>query len=130
MIEVKQVIIVDGKLENIGEWDYLQYEEEIINNPFPGPMDAPDGWDYKITYETKIANPLPEGAVVDELEVFYDRLGTARLVDSAADFELESRLIAAKAEFEELWVDIKFDLASDEEVERAKVLRAFIKENS
>lgn len=129
MITVEKVVIVDGRLENIGDWDFMPYEVEIIGNPFPGPMDAPPGWDFQISYERRFANPLPEGAIIDEREVFFDRAGSARLVDQAAELEHISRVQAAAKEFDELWKDVSLGLATPEETARAAELRTFLKEN-
>lgn len=126
---VEKVITVDGRLENLGTWDFQPYEVEVINNPFPGPLKAPEGWDYKITYRTEYANPLPAGAIEEDLEVFYDRQGSLRRVDQAAELELETKVRAAKVELKELILDIQLGLASPEEIERAKTLRVFLKEN-
>lgn len=127
MITIEKVITVNGRLVNLGEWDYKPYQHEIVNNPFPGPMEAPHDWDYKITYEERYANPLPEGAIEEELEVFFDRDGTLRRVDQAAEFELATRLAEASVELNDLMIDITLGLATAEQIDRARVLRAALK---
>lgn len=129
MITLEKVVTLDGNLINIGAWDFKPYNVEVINNPFPGPMEAPDDWDFQITYREEIGNPLPEGAIEEELEVFFDRAGSARLVDQAADLELVSRVNAAAAELGSLMMDALLGLASPDELERAKSLRMFLKDN-
>lgn len=127
MTSTEKVITINGRLENLGAWDYKPYQHEIINRPFPGPLEAPEDWDYQITYEERYANPLPEGAVEEELEVFFDRDGTLRRVDQAAEFELATRLAEASVELNDLMIDITLGLATAEQIERAKTLRALLK---
>jgi hypothetical protein len=129
MITLEKVVTLDGDLINIGAWDFKPYKVEVINNPFPGPMEAPDDWDFHISYREEIGNPLPEGAIEAELEVFFDRAGSARLVDQAADLELVSRVNSATVELSSLMTDALLGLASPDELDRAKALRLFLKDN-
>jgi len=130
MIELTKVVTLNGVIINRGEWEYQLFQAEVINNPFPGPLQAPEDWDYQITYETLVGNPMPEGAVEEELEVFYDRQESLRRVNQAAELEIATRVAEAKAELTLLYPDVLFGLASDETVERARELRVFIKEHS
>ena len=127
MIKLEKVFTVGGRLTNLGEWDYQLYQVAEINNPFPGPMEAPDDWDLQITYRTECENPMPEDAIEEELEVFFDRSGTLHLVRDAEGLEMESRVIAANEELVELMKDVLLGLATPEDIERAKELRIFLK---
>lgn len=126
MITIEKVITVNGRLENRGDWDYQVSTEEETTNPcdmIPAPID----WDYGVKIVSTINNPLPEGAIEEELEVFFDRFGTLRLARDAASFELDSRIAAANIELAELMADVTLGLATDADKARAVELRTFIK---
>lgn len=127
--EMKKVITLDGKIINLGPWDYQVYQVDVVGNPFPGPMAAPDDWDHQIYQQDVVGNPLPDGATEEDLDVFFDRQGVLRLVRDAEAMELESRIASANAELSELLIDIQLGMANPEDVERAKELRTFLKEN-
>ena len=129
MITVEKVITVNGRLENCGDWDYAVATQDDITNPYLGDGEPPSDWDYGIVITNTVMNPLPEGAIEEELDVFYDRVGTLRLVRDAASLELESRIASANVELSELLIDVQLGMAGPEEIERAKELRAFLKEN-
>lgn len=126
---MNKVITLDGKIINLGEWDYLVSYEDRVGNPFPGPLEAPPDWDFRVAQVPVVGNPMPEGAIEEEIDVFFGRDGVLRRVDTAHEYELESRVAAASYELSELLVDIRLGLATPEELERAKQLRTFIKEN-
>lgn len=130
MITTERVITVNGRLENKGEWDYKIEVKEESTNPYVGEDAPPDDWDWGIVREFIIHNPLPEGAIEEELDIFYDREGCIRLLRDATSYETESRLASATSELSELIIDIKLDMASDEAIVRARELRTFIKDNS
>lgn len=123
------VITQNGALINKGEWEYMVVTDEVITNPYVGDGEPPDGWDFGVVTTHTITNPLPEGALDEDLDVFYDREGVLRLVRDASAFEEESRRQAASAELSNLMVDVQLGLASPEEVERAQALRTYLKEN-
>ena len=124
-----KVITQYGALINRGEWEYRVVTEETVTNPYVGEDEPPEDWDFGVITTHTITNPLPEGAIEEELDVFYDREGVLRLVRDAEAMESESRRQSASAELSELLVDIQLGMASPEEVERARHLRAFLKEN-
>lgn len=70
-----KVITLDGKLINVGEWDYQICEVERTNNPYDGEGDPPESWDYKISRELVVKNPMPEGALIEDLEVVESAKG-------------------------------------------------------
>lgn len=124
------VITQNGALINKGEWEYMVVTDEVVTNPYVGDGEPPEGWDFGVVTTHTITNPLPEGALDEDLDVFYDREGVLRLVRDAETMESESRHQAASAELAELLIDVQLGLASPEEIERAKELRAFLKESS
>lgn len=101
----------------------------MLTNPYVGDGEPPEDWDFGVVTTQTITNPLPEGALDEDLDVFYDRAGVLRLVRDAEAMESESRRQAASAELSELLIDIQLGMASPEEVERAKELRTFLKRN-
>lgn len=124
-----KVITQYGALINRGEWEYQVVTEETVTNPYVGDGEPPEDWDFGLLTTHAITNPLPEGAIEEELDVFYDRDGILRLVRDAEAMESESRRQSASAELSELLIDIQLGVASPKEVERAKELRTFLKEN-
>lgn len=72
---MRKVITLDGRLIHIGEWDYMSYTDRVIDNPYLGEGDAPDDWDFGIRYVEVISNPLPEGAIEEELEIVESAKG-------------------------------------------------------
>lgn len=76
-----KVILLDNKIINIGDWDYQIQLVDVIDNPFPGPMQAPEDWDFQIRQQPMITNPLPEGAVEDDREVVESAKGRLLLAD-------------------------------------------------
>ena len=124
------VITQNGALINKGEWEYMVVTDEVVTNPYVGDGEPPEDWDFGVVTTHTITNPLPEGALDEDLDVFYDREGVLRLVRDAEAFESESRHQAASAELAELLIDVQLGLASPEEIERAKELLAFLKESS
>lgn len=123
------VITQNGALINKGEWEYMVVTDEVVTNPYVGDGEPPEGWDFGVVTTHTITNPLPEGALDEDLDVFYDREGVLRLVRDAEGMESESRRQAASVELSELLIDIQLGMANPEEVERAKELRTLLKEN-
>lgn len=125
--EYREVVLVGGQLWNLGKWDTQERQEEVVNRPFPGPLEAPDGWDYQITYRTVETNPLPEGAVTTFEEVFFDREGSLRLVSQAGELELETLRVSRTVELRDLMDAVNLGIATDAERARAIELRALLK---
>lgn len=125
-----KVFTLEGEIINVGDWDYQVYLAPVVNNPFPGPMEAPDDWDFQITNEEFIGNPLPEGAIEEDLEIIYDSFGRVRRAEESAKYELIAQIEDAKKELNSLMVDIQLGIATQEEIDRAIELRVFIKNNS
>ena len=73
-----KVFTLDGKVINVGEWDYQVYQVEVIGNPFPGPMEPPADWDCQVTLENVTGNPLPTGA--QEIDASIVETAKGRLV--------------------------------------------------
>lgn len=76
--EMTKVFVLDGKLINVGEWDYQVSQVTEDTNPWLGADDAPDGWNYATVTEDVIGNPIPEGAV--EMEAQVEETVKGRLV--------------------------------------------------
>lgn len=70
-----KVFTLDGKIINIGNWDYQVYQVEVIGNPFSGEGDPPEDWDYQVRLEDVIGNPLPAGAIREDREVIESAKG-------------------------------------------------------
>lgn len=62
------VITLDGTIINEGPWDYRIRTERVVGNPYPGEDLPPDDWDFEISFKDFIDNPLPEGAVEEDVE--------------------------------------------------------------
>ena len=122
-----QVIMLNGEIENLGwEWDAQPYQVEIVNNPFPGPLEAPEDWNFQIAYEEREANPLPEGATFEDLETFTDEGGTLRLASKAAEYDLIARVAAAKDELAGLTLLVNLGRASAAQKARTVELLDFL----
>lgn len=122
-----EVIVLDGVIINIGEWDYMAREVEVVGNPYLESEVAPEGWDFQITTEVHIDNPLPEGATKGLHEIFLDNSGTYWLASRKPEVTSLDQLAKDKAELAELLVDIQLGLATPAEVARAVELRTSIK---
>jgi hypothetical protein len=126
-----QVIMLNGQIENNGwVWDSQPYNVEVIGNPFPGPMEAPEGWDFQITYEEHHANPLPEGATFEDVETFIDSAGTMRLESERAQFDLITQVAAARDELAGLTLLVNLGRATAAQKARTVELLDFLDANS
>jgi hypothetical protein len=76
-----KVFTQDGKIINVGDWDYQVYQVEVVGNPFPGPMEPPEDWDYQIRYEDVTGNPLPDGAIEEDRTVVESANGRLLLAE-------------------------------------------------
>ena len=56
---LKECVILNGQIVNIGEWDYQIQQVRI-------------GEDEPPVYEDMITNPLPEGATIEHRDFEYD----------------------------------------------------------
>ena len=79
--EMTKVVIHDGKLINIGPWDYCVSVETVAANPWTGEGDAPEDWDYAQHEIEVIGNPLPEGAAEVDREIVESAKGRLLLAD-------------------------------------------------
>ena len=65
---IKDCIILDGKLINIGPWDYQMQQVEVS----PAEYDEDGNIAKEAVYEEQTMNPLPEGATVEQRDFEYD----------------------------------------------------------
>lgn len=70
-----KVITLNGKLINVGSWDYCIVTEYVDTNPWEGEGEAPEDWDYKTEQVQSITNPLPEGAIEEDAELVESAKG-------------------------------------------------------
>lgn len=128
-----KVYTLDGNIINVGDWDLQIVSEQIIGRPFPGPLTTPpDDWDYQISFVDWVTNPLPEGAIEEDIEIYYDSKGSIqRLSDKERLDALElaaETLKAYEAELTSIMRYVGLGDATQEQVDRAKFLRDYIKE--
>ncbi len=97
-----KVFMLDGKIINVGEWDYQVYQVEVIGNPFFGEGDAPEDWDYQIRFEDVIGNPLPDGATEEDREVVESAKGRLLLVDDWRSLR-EDAYPSTKDQLDAMW---------------------------
>lgn len=64
-----KVFVVDGRLEHIGEWEYMVTTRTLETTPWTGEGDPPEDWDYGWVSEETINNPLPDGAIELDAEI-------------------------------------------------------------
>lgn len=77
--ELKTVVILNGEIINVGEWDYQ--EQRVITNQ--NEIDAANKYNESVKNETdyievpepifeaKQQNPLPTGAIIEERDMFF-----------------------------------------------------------
>lgn len=75
IVIIKKVIILNDEIINMGEWDYGIAIEKVPMNPWPGPSEPPEDWDFNYEDIEIVTNPLPEGSVEKELEVIISDKG-------------------------------------------------------
>jgi hypothetical protein len=81
------VFDVEGRLINIGEWDYMVQQVQIgVDKETGEPI-----------YEDQVTNPLPEGAYTEEREVVYSEDHGWRLADAPAPVTDKERIEALEA---------------------------------
>lgn len=124
-----QVITLDGEIINVGPWDAQEEYVEVVTNPYNLGGDPPENWDFGIVVELREINPLPQGAIEEDLEIMYDHEGRVRRASDSAKYALIAQIGAAKSELDSLMVDIQLGMASPGDIDRAKELRVFLKDN-
>lgn len=65
---IKTCVTLDGKIINIGEWDYQKQQIEVS----PPEYDEDGNVVREAVFEDRIMNPMPEGAVIEERNFEYD----------------------------------------------------------
>lgn len=65
---IKKCYVLNGKVINIGEWDYQIQQQEVS----PPEYDEEGNIVKEAVFEEKIMNPIPEGAIVEERNFDYD----------------------------------------------------------
>lgn len=65
---IKKCYVLNGKVINIGEWDYQIQQQEVS----PPEYDEEGNIVKEAVFEEKIMNPIPEGAIVEERNFEYD----------------------------------------------------------
>lgn len=70
-----KVITLNNKLINVGEWDYCIVKELVAMNPWESDGEAPEDWDYQYQEVEIETNPLPEGAIEQDVELVESAKG-------------------------------------------------------
>jgi len=65
---IKECVVLNGKIINIGEWDYQIQQREVK----PPEYDEEGNIVKEAVFEDKVMNPMPEGAVIEERDFEYD----------------------------------------------------------
>lgn len=65
---MKNCVIHNGKIINIGDWDYQIQSVEVT----PAVLDEDGNVVTEAVYEDQATNPLPEGATITERDFEYD----------------------------------------------------------
>lgn len=65
---IKKCYVLNGKVINIGEWDYQIQQREVK----PPEYDEEGNIVKEAVFEDKVMNPMPEGAVIEERDFEYD----------------------------------------------------------
>ena len=73
--QMKKVFTLNGKIINVGEWDYCVVREQISENPFLGDGEHPEDWDFNFSEFETVTNPLPEGAIEEMREIVQSAKG-------------------------------------------------------
>jgi hypothetical protein len=70
-----KVITLNGKLINVGEWDYCVEKGTVAMNPWESEGEAPEDWDYQYQNIEVETNPLPGGAIEQDVELVESAKG-------------------------------------------------------
>lgn len=127
---MSKVFTLDGSIINYGDWDYQEFYEIQYLNPYTGEGPEPVDWDPQQVEVLVIGNPLPEGAIEEDLDVDFDSRGILRRVSEIPAAEISYTVENYRKELSELTLDIQLGLATEASIERAKTIRSFILENS
>lgn len=65
---IKKCYVLNGKIINIGEWDFQTQQIEIE----PPKYDSQGNLIKEAVFEEQVLNPIPEGATVEERDFEYD----------------------------------------------------------
>ncbi len=65
---IKECVILNGKIINIGEWDFKKQQIEIS----PAEVDEDGNVIKDAVFEEQIKNPMPEGVTIEERNFEYD----------------------------------------------------------
>jgi len=65
---IKKCYVLNGKVINIGEWDYQIQQQEVS----PPEYDEEGNIVKEAVFENRALNPMPEGAAVEERDFEYD----------------------------------------------------------
>lgn len=92
---IKNCVVLNGEIINIGDWDYQLQPVEIT----PAEYDEEGNVTKEAVYEDQAMNPLPEGAAVEERDIVEDPDGG--LIEAGTysdpDVELSDAIEAAIA---------------------------------
>lgn len=75
------VVMHEGKLINIGEWNYAYAVETVSETPWTGEGDPPEDWDHGHVEMEIVHNPLPDGATLEEREIVESDKGRILLAE-------------------------------------------------
>lgn len=65
---IKECVVLDGKVINIGPWDYKEVDVEVS----PAEYDEEGNMVKKAVFEKRITNPFPDGATTEERDFEFD----------------------------------------------------------
>lgn len=97
-----KVFMLDGKIINVGDWDYQPFFAEVASNPWLGEGDIPDDWDFAYQSVEMFANPLPEGAIEEERDIVESAKGRLLLADDWHTLR-EDAYPPLKDQFDAMW---------------------------
>lgn len=76
-----KVFTLDGKLINVGDWDYQRYTHDFSENPWLGEGAPPEDWDFQYRTEEVVGNPLPDGALEEDRAIVESAKGRLRFAE-------------------------------------------------
>lgn len=85
---IKDVILLNGDVINIGPWDYMYQDIEVS----PEETDEHGSITKPALFEKKATNPLPEEAEIIQMEVAEDSEGGLRIVERNSNISTLKRL--------------------------------------
>lgn len=89
---MKKCVIKDGKVINIGDWDY-QYVTVVTQ---PAEIDEEGNVIKEAVIEQQVTNPFPDGATIEERDFSFDLDRGWFETNTAQEPSLEERLKAAE----------------------------------